>query len=153
MRNILQELHLLSAPGKEHKKMFPNVPVVGFRNDKCLKDYLVLPKTNETGRCERCGKKAYLICNSIRATATLATKVCGETFKIQKVPLNCNSEKVLCPLKCKVYGGVAYVGKTKTKFRYRFNNYKSKNRTSKKGNRKVPHSHHYCLDGHLRIDG
>ena len=60
IRNILQELHLLLAPDKEHKKVFPNVPVVGFRNGKSLKDYLVravLPRTNETGRCEPCGKK------------------------------------------------------------------------------------------------
>ena len=55
IRNILHELHLLLAPDKEHKKVFPDVPVVGFRNGKSLKDYLVraaLPKTNETGRCE-----------------------------------------------------------------------------------------------------
>ena len=33
-------------------KVFPDVRVVGFRNGKSLKDYLVratLPKTNETG--------------------------------------------------------------------------------------------------------
>ena len=38
--NILQELYLLLAPDKEHKKVFTNVPVVGFRNGKSLKDYL-----------------------------------------------------------------------------------------------------------------
>ena len=32
IRNILQELHLLLAPYKEHKKVFPNVTVVGFLN-------------------------------------------------------------------------------------------------------------------------
>ena len=55
IRKTLQELHLLLAPDKEHKKVFPDVPVVGFRNGKSLKDNLVraaLPKTNETGRCE-----------------------------------------------------------------------------------------------------
>ena len=49
IRKILQELHLLLAPDKEHKKVFPDVPVVGFRNGKSLKDYLVraaLLKTN-----------------------------------------------------------------------------------------------------------
>ena len=57
---ILQELNLLWAPEKEHKKVFPNLPAVGFRNGKNLKDYLVkaaLPKTNKTGRCEPRGKK------------------------------------------------------------------------------------------------
>ena len=49
IRNILQDitfyidniLHLLLALDKIHKKVFPNVPVVGFRNGKSLKDYLV----------------------------------------------------------------------------------------------------------------
>ena len=66
IRNILQELHLLLAPDKEHKKIFPNVLAFGFRNVKSLKDYLVraaLPKTNETGRCEPCGKKTCSVCN------------------------------------------------------------------------------------------
>ena len=54
------------APDKEHKKVFPDVTVVGFRNGKSLKDYLVraaLPKTNETGTCKPCGKKTCLVRN------------------------------------------------------------------------------------------
>ena len=132
--DILQELRLLLAPDEEHKKVFPNMPVVGFCNGKSLRDYLdraVLTKTNETGRC---GKKTCLVCNSIRTTTTFATEVCGETFKIQSDILNCNLEKVLCVLKCEVCGEAPYVGKAKTKFQYRFNNYKSKYRAFRKGN-------------------
>ena len=107
IRNILQELHLLLGPDKEHKKVFPDVPVVGFRNGKSLKDYLVraaLLKTNEIGRCEPCGKKTCLVCNSIRTTTTFTTEACGEIFKIQSGPLNCNSEKyyALRNVKCVV---------------------------------------------------
>ena len=43
----------------------------------------------------------------------------------------------------------------KTKFRYRFNNYKSKHRAFRKGNLKIRQKHfhnHYCLDGYLGID-
>ena len=126
---MLQELHLLLAPDKEHRKVFPHVPVVGFRNCKSLKDCLVraaLPKTNETGRCEPYGKKTCLVCNSIRTTITFTTEACGEFFEIQSGPLNCNSEKVLYLLKCKVSGEAPYVVKAKTKFRYRFNNYENK---------------------------
>ena len=36
VRNILQELHILLKPGKEHK-VFQEIPVVGFRNGKSLK--------------------------------------------------------------------------------------------------------------------
>ena len=89
IRNTLQELHLLLASANEHKKVFPNVPVLGFRNSSSLKDYLVravFPKTNETGRSEPCGKKICLVCNSIRTTATFTTEACGETFKIHSGP-------------------------------------------------------------------
>ena len=110
---------MLLAPDKEQKKVFPNVPVVGFRNGKRLKDYpvrAVLPKTNETGRCEKCVK------NSVRTTTSFTTEGCGKTSKIQSGTLNFYSEKVLYLLKCKVCGEAPYDGKVKTKFRYRFNN-------------------------------
>ena len=35
----MEELQILSTPNKEHKKVFPNVPVKGFWNGKSLKDY------------------------------------------------------------------------------------------------------------------
>ena len=64
---MLQELHLLLAPDKKRKKVFPNVPVVVIRNGKSLKDYLIraaFPKTNKVKRCEPCGKKTCLVCDS-----------------------------------------------------------------------------------------
>ena len=81
------------------------MPVVGFQNGKSLKDYLVrakLPKFDKSGRCEPCGKKTCLVCDSISTTTTFTTEACQETFKIQKDLLNCDSKKVLYLLKCKV---------------------------------------------------
>ena len=52
----------------KHNKLVRNVLVVGFRNGQSLKDYLVRaarPRANEIGRCERYGKKTYLVCKSI----------------------------------------------------------------------------------------
>ena len=106
-----------------------------------VRDYLVraaLPKTNETRRCKRCGRKTCFVCNSVRTTATFTTEVCGEVFKIQSGPLNCNLEKVLYLLKCKVCGEAPYVGKAKTKFRYRFNNYKSKQSFQERKQKNTP---------------
>ena len=154
----MEELHILLTPNRKHKKVFPDVPVVGFWNGKSLEDYLVrakLPKLGESGRCEPCGKKTCLVCDSISTTTPFTTEALLETFKIQKDPLNCDSEKVLHLLKCKVCGWVSYVRKAKTKFRYRFNNYKSKHRAFRKSNQKVSQKHfhtHYCFDGHSRID-
>ena len=39
VRAIMEELHMLLSPNKEHKKVFPNVLVLGFRNGKNLKDF------------------------------------------------------------------------------------------------------------------
>ena len=96
---------MLLGPDREHKNVFPDVPVVGFRNGKSLKNYLVtaaLLKTNETRKCESCGKKTCLVCNSIRATTTFTTEACREVYKIQSYPGKSNSEKVpyLLNLKC-----------------------------------------------------
>ena len=47
------------APDKEYKKIFPEVPMVGFCNAKSLEHYLVraaLPKMDNAGGSELCGK-------------------------------------------------------------------------------------------------
>ena len=59
VRSIMEELHILLTSNKEHKKVFPDMPVVGFRNGKSLKDYLVrvkFSKLDESGRCEHVEK-------------------------------------------------------------------------------------------------
>ena len=108
------------APDKEHKKVFSEVPIVGFRNGKSLKDYLVrapLPKMDNAGGPEPCGKNTCQVCDHITTTNTFTTKACREVFKIQSGPLNCNSERVLYLLRCKICDNTPYVGKAKTKFR------------------------------------
>ena len=97
VRNIFQELHILLTPDQEHKKVFQDIPVVGFRNGKSLKDHLVrakLPNVEIPGRSGTCGKRNWQVCDYICATNTFTTKACGETFKIQSGILNCNSQKV-----------------------------------------------------------
>ena len=78
-----------------------------------------------------------------------------EVFKIQSGSLNCNSEKVLYLLRCRIFDDTPYAGKAKTKFRLLFNNYKSKNQSFRKGKQNVPqkrfHSH-YVQDRHKGID-
>ena len=151
----MEELHILLTPNKEHKKIFPHVPVVGFRDGKSLKDYLVrarLPQLVESGRCEQCGKKTLF---GLWFYKYYHNVYCRSMPKFQKGPLNCDSEKVLYLSKFKVCGGVLYVGKEKTKFCCRLNNRNSQHRAFRKGNQKVPQKRfhaHYCLDGHIGID-
>ena len=93
VRSILEELKILLLPDKEHKKVFPEIAIVGFRNGKSLKDYLVraaFPKMDNAGGSEPCGKGTCQVCDHIITTNTFTTKACGEVFKIQSGPLDCN---------------------------------------------------------------
>ena len=49
-------------------------------------------------------------------TNTFTTTACGEVIKIQSGLLNCNSEKVLYFLRCKICDDTPYVGKAETNF-------------------------------------
>ena len=139
-RSILQELQILLVPDKERKKVFPEVPIVGSCNGKSLKDYMVrtaLPKIDNVGGSEQCGKGNCQVCDYVINTTTYKTKACGEVFKIQNGPLNCNSEKVIYLLRCKICDNTPYVRKDKTKINLRFNNYRSKHRSFRKGKQNV----------------
>ena len=41
IRNILEELHILLAPDEQDKKVFTDIPRIGFKNGKSLKHHLV----------------------------------------------------------------------------------------------------------------
>ena len=130
------------------------MPAIRFRNGKSFQNFLdraALLKLNGSWRYEPCGKKTCLVCDFVNTATTFTTEACQETFKIQIGPLTCDSENALYLLNCKACGEVPYVEKVKNKFCYRLNNYKSKHRLFRKGNRKVPQKlfhTHYCLDGH-----
>ena len=54
LKSQLKELHVILACDEAHKKVFPEVPITGFKNNKNLKSHLVratLPDI-EVGRCE-----------------------------------------------------------------------------------------------------
>ena len=75
----------------------------------------------------------------------------GKYLKFKVGPLT----NVLYLLRCKICDDTPYVGKVKTKFRLWFNNYKSKDRSFRKGKQNVPqkrfHSH-YIQGCHKGID-
>ena len=56
----LKELLVILACDEDHKKVFREVPVTGFKNSKNLNSHLLraaLPDITEVGRCEPCGGK------------------------------------------------------------------------------------------------
>ena len=57
----MEELYILLAPNKEHKKLFPNVPVIGLRKGENPVNQCNISCFDDRGRCEPCGKKTCLV--------------------------------------------------------------------------------------------
>ena len=130
---ILEELQILLAPDTEHQKVFPNVPIVGFRNGKKFKDLLVrdsLPILNHILGNEPCGKRNCQVCQFIVNIDAFSPITTDGTFKTIRGPLICNSKKVVYLSECKRCKN-PYVGKAQTKFCIRLNNYKSAHKSLK----------------------
>ena len=126
-----------------------------FRNGRSLKDYLVrtaLPKMANTGGAKPGEIDACQVCDHVIRTSTFTTKACGKSFKIHSGSLNYNSEKVLYLLRYGICDDTPYVGKAKTKFRLRFDNYKSKHQSFQKGKQNVPQKRFYLQDCHKSVD-
>ena len=127
IKDVLKDIHvLLSAPNEEHKKVFSDVPIVGFKRGKSIKDFLVrskLPVKRETvGQSEACQKARCQICPSICKTKSFESSQTSEKYEI-RAHLDCDSVNAIYLVTCKTCHK-QYVGST-VKFRNRFNNYKS----------------------------
>ena len=71
--------------------------------------------------------------DSVKDTTKFKKAELEETFDILKGPLDCNSNNVIYLFECKkCQFKFPNVGSTITKFRFRFNNYKSTHRKFKK---------------------
>ena len=134
LKSQLKELHVILACDEDHKKVFPEVPIIGFKNNKNLKSHLVraaLPDINEVGRCEPCGgKRPCQLCNNMKNTSTFKSKHSNEVYQIKK-NFNSNSKMVVYLIECRV-SGKQYNGSTVTEFCARANNYKSTHRNFRK---------------------
>ena len=124
------------AQDEAHKKVFDEVPMIGFRNNKSLKVHLVravLPRINEVGSSKSCGGKRSPchLCKNFKSTSTFNKSNSNEIYDISGT-FNCSSKNVVYLIECKVCSK-QYVGSTITKFRYRANNYKSIFRKFEKG--------------------
>ena len=99
-RKILKELHLLLTPDQAHKRVFSEVPIIGFKNAKSLKDHLVravLPQLDREGRSKPCegANRSCEVCDSVKDTTKFKKAESEETFDILKGPLDCNSNNVI----------------------------------------------------------
>ena len=123
--------------------------------EKILKDHLFRaksPNVEITGRSESCEKGNCQVCDFICDTDTFSTKACGETFKIQSGILNCNSQKVVYLLKCRICWKASYVGKAKKRFRATFDNCAHRSYRKKRKISQQRLYEHYGQHSHNGID-
>jgi len=126
LKSILSNFHLLLTPDSEHRNIFQNIPIVGFKRGRSLKDLLVRAKLSKVdkgeGKSAGCGGKRCGVCSFLKETYSFKDNN-GRHFTI-KSSLNCDSKNVVYLVSCKKCS-MQYVGSASTAFRYRFNNYKS----------------------------
>ena len=76
-KKVLEEIHILLTPDREHRKVFPKVPIVGFKRGKSLKDHLVrakLPPIEQKFGCNGCGGGRCQVCDFIVKSDTFTDK-------------------------------------------------------------------------------
>ena len=86
LRKILSKI-LLLTPDDEHGKVFSDIPVVGFKNGRSLKDFLVrakLPEVNSGYKgCEGCQKsRCRVVCPFIKTTGEFSSIEGDRTYEI-----------------------------------------------------------------------
>ena len=87
-----------------HKNLFPDVPVIGFKNNKNLKTHLVssqLLDSDEEGRYKPCGGKRppCHLSENMKDTCTFKSKHLDEIHKINE-KYNCNSKMAVYLIEC-----------------------------------------------------
>ena len=149
LRSVLKKLHVILNVDKDHRDVFPDIPILGFRKGKSLKDFLVRAKVPslipESGACTGCQDKR---CLTVLNKGTSFVDKKGNTYHLRSGDLNCDSTNVVYLITCKACG-LQYVGSTKNKFRTRYKNYKSCQKLHKVKTVKQQQFHdHFDLPGH-----
>ena len=96
IRIVLEELHILLAPDEQHRNVFTDIPRIGFKNGKSLKDHLIrsvllkIDVADNFGPCS--GKRPPCeLCKLMKKTSTFKKRNSDETYHIHQA-LNCNSK-------------------------------------------------------------
>ena len=125
--DILKSAHGHIEKSPLLKSVLPKLSRVAFRNPKSLHYKLIWSKLKSEDEKERgnfpCCRKNCDICNILYPSNKFRSTVTGEEYKMN-FHFNCNSICVVYLLTCKICAK-QYTGSTITKFRSRFNQYKS----------------------------
>ena len=105
LKNILFKIHLLLTPHREDKKVFEQVPIIGFTRAKSLKNILVrakvAPLEKKKGCCRSFGGTRCEICKHVVTTETFRSLSTQREYCIKLDNLNCSSSNVVYLFSCK----------------------------------------------------
>ena len=139
----MTRIHLLLTPDNEHNKVFRDVPIIGFRRAKSLKDILVrakIPQIKNKGWCGPCKGPRCEICKQIVPTRNFTSSTTKRTYEIRPENLNCRYKNVVYLISCKTYHK-QNTGSSE-EFRARFNNYRCAHRNYRKNGKVKQESFH-----------
>ena len=100
---MMTRIHLLLTPDNEHNKVFRDVPIIGFRRVKSLKDILVRAKMSQMeskGWCVPCKGPRCEICKHIVPIRNFTSTTAKRTYEIRPENLNCRSKNVVDLISC-----------------------------------------------------
>ena len=150
---ILQKAHRHTLKSSRLSAVLPSPPRIAFRNAKTLRDKLVRSKLknkhDKKPGVHICGNKRCEICKILYQGDTFESTQNEKKFKIN-FHFDCNSANVIYLLTCNICKK-QYVGSTITKFRSRFNQYKSNINLYSQGKRGFMQEkliEHFFTNGH-----
>ena len=149
--NIIRQKAKILDENQEVSKVFCSKPFVSFRAPRNLKSHLVRAKLyplERTVGSSKCNKKKCLTCDNIEETKTFKGKHSEKIYCINH-KLTCDDKCLIYLLTCKICN-LQYIGQTRDKFRYRWNNYKANYKKSKEGQNHFQREifEHFKSEGH-----
>ena len=136
VHEILRKCENILLVDREHRRIFSGKLFVSFRRAKNFKDTLVRAKLQPENEelvekgTHKCNGRRCQICPIMQEGSMFYNADDSRYFRNFSGAYDCNSENVVYLLQCTCCNK-KYVGSTKTKFRQRFNVYKSYFRTYK----------------------
>ena len=98
---VARRLHPMLTNSEEHRKVFPEPPLIAFRRCKNLKDILVRARLSNEGNggndkkgCSRCGKSRCQVCNVMSNSEHFHSNIDSREYRIN-YSFNCDSSNVV----------------------------------------------------------
>ena len=137
VRHIINKHWNILQLDKKVKETFKERPILAFRHNKNLKDYIgsnkiennikvsYSTKTNEIKSCQPClARSGNLCCQQVKSTSSFKSDITHKTYDIFHNS-NCKSQNLIYLMECKLCKGKQYVGKSEKRMNTRINTHRN----------------------------